>query len=262
MINYEWRRALAKKKIWALIVLTLAFQVLVMIALYKYASYVNIDSSLVWIGGVLEGQSLFIPLIAIITAGGSMSEEYEHGTADILLSKPITRLEYLFGKFLGGFSLLAIVEALITLVGAVLSLGLFGSQNGLQFAPILFLAIVYSSLIFFSLSFMFSEVFRGSTLAMLSAFGILIASSVLSSILVALYDFSGQSLYLYLNRGIPTWAATSFPSLLMNELIAGLGTTDTGALLQAATIIAIYAIVFILISAYRLLKSDVSKKTG
>ena len=158
--------------------------------------------------------------------------------------------------------MLATVEALITLVGAVLSFGLFGSQSGLQFAPVLFLAIVYSSLIFFSLSFMFSEVFRGSTLAMLTAFGILIASSVLSSILVALYGFSGQSVYLYLSRGIPTWAATSFPSLMMSELISNLGTTDTGALLQAAVIIAIYAVVFILISAYRLLKSDVSKKTG
>jgi ABC-2 type transport system permease protein len=267
MINYEWKRALAKKKILALIILTVAFQAMVMIALSRFASSVLFQTySLMWIIGVMEGQGLFIPLIAIITAGSSMSEEYEHGTADILLSKPITRLEYLFGKFLGGFSLLAMIEALITLVGVVLSLWFFGAQNNLEFAPIMFLAIVYSSLIFFSLSFMLSEVFRGSTLAMMAAFGILIASIVISSILVSLSTITGQSMYLYLSRGIPTWAASSFPSLLLSELItapsSGLSAADLGALYQATIIIAAYAIIFVAISAFRLLKSDVSKKTG
>jgi ABC-2 type transport system permease protein len=266
MINYEWKRALAKKKILALIILTVAFQALVMFALSRFASYTSFDTTYSWIIGVLEGQSLFIPLIAIITAGGSMSEEYEHGTADILLSKPITRLEYLLGKFLGGFSLLAMVEALTTIVGVVLSLWFFGAQNSLQFAPIMFLAIVYSSLIFFSLSFMLSEVFRGSTLAMLAAFGILIASIIISPILAFLSSATGQSIYLYLSRGIPTWAASSFPSLLLSELITAPSTVlsgaDLGALYQATIIIAVYAIIFIVISAFRLLKSDVSKKTG
>jgi ABC-2 type transport system permease protein len=266
IIGYEWRRALAKKKILALIILAVAFQALVMIALSRLPtsvlSMLGSGASLMWIFGVLEGQGLFVQLIAIITAGGSMSEEYEHGTADILLSKPITRLEYFFGKFLGGFFLLAIVEALTTIVGIILSLSFFGAQSSLEFAPLMFLAIVCSSLIFFSLSFMCSEVFRGSTIAMLIAFGIFIASSVISSILGILYTFSGESAYLYLSRGVPTWAATNFPSLLMNELITGFGKADPGALIQAAIIIAAYAVIFIFIAAYRLLKSDVSKKTG
>lgn len=269
IIGYEWRRALAKKKILALIILAIAFQTLIMVVFSQFVGTMfltNEAMSFMWIFGVLEGQGLFVPLIAIITAGGSMSEEYEHGTADILLSKPITRVEYMSGKFLGGFSLLAMVEALTTFVGVVLSLWFFGAQSGLQFAPLMFLAIVYSSLIFFCLSFMFSEVFRGSTLAMLVAFGILIASSVISPILAALYSMSGQYLYVYLSRGIPTWAATSFPSLLMSELIATpstmLSVADLEALYQAAMIIAVYAIIFIVIAAYRLLKSDVTKKTA
>jgi ABC-2 type transport system permease protein len=266
IIGYEWRRAIAKKKILALIILVVTFQALVMIALSQFApsvlSMLGTGTSLMWILGVLEGQGLFVQLIAIITAGGSMSEEYEHGTADILLSKPITRLEYLFGKFLGGFFLLAMVETLTTIVGVILSLLFFGAQSSLQFAPLMFLAIVYSSLVFFSLSFMCSEVFRGSTISMLIALGIFIASSVLSSILAVLYTFSGESVYLYLSRGIPTWAATNFPSLLMSELITGYGTADTNALVQASIIIVVYAIIFILIAAYRLVKSDVTKKTG
>jgi ABC-2 type transport system permease protein len=269
IIGYEWKRALAKKKILALIILVIAFQTLIMVAFSRFVGTMflsNEAGSFMWILGVLEGQGLFVPLIAIMVAGGSMSEEYEHGTADILLSKPITRVEYMCGKFLGGFSLLAMIEALTTFVGVVLSLWFFGAQTGLQFAPLMFLAMVYSSLIFFCLSFMFSEVFRGSTLAMLMAFGILIASSVIGPILTALYNISGQHLYVDLGRGIPTWAATSFPSLLMSELITAprtlLPVADSEALYQAAIIIAVYAVIFIVIAAYRLLKSDVTKKTA
>jgi len=267
--GYEWKRALAKKKILALIILAIAFQTLIMVVFSQFVGTMfltNEAMSFMWIFGVLQGQGLFVQLIAIITAGGSMSEEYEHGTADILLSKPITRVEYMFGKFLGGFSLLAMVEALTTFVGVVLSLWFFGAQSGLQFAPLMFLAIVYSSLIFFCLSFMSSEVFRGSTLAMLIAFGILIASSVISPILAMLYSMTGEHSYIYLSKGIPTWAATSFPSLLMSELITTPSTVlsagDLEALYQAAMIIAVYAIIFIVIATYRLLKSDVTKKTA
>jgi ABC-2 type transport system permease protein len=225
---------------------------------------------------------LFVQLIAIITAGGATSEEYEHGTADILLSKPIRRLEYLIGKFLGGFSLLAIVEGLMTFVGVVLAVWFFGPQNGLQYAPLMFLAIVYSSLIFFCMSFMFSEVFRRSTLAMLVAFAIFIISSIMSQLLAMLYGISGNYLYFYLSRGIPTWAATYFPSLLMTQLMtlpSGVVAVDPlisievngrrvseailvgEALQQAAIIIAVYTVIFILIAAYKLVKSDVTKKT-
>ena len=267
--GYEWRRALAKKKILALIILAIAFQTLIMVVFSQFVGTMlltNEAMSFMWIFGVLEGQCLFVQLIAIIVAGGSMSEEYEHGTADILLSKPIRRVEYMFGKFLGGFSLLAMVEALTTFAGVVLSLWFFGAQSGLQFAPLMFLAIVYSSLIFFCLSFMFSEVFRGSTLAMLAAFGVLIASTVISPFLAMLYSTTGQQSYIYLIKGIPTWAATNFPSLLMSELITTpstvLSVTDREALYQAAMIIAVYAIIFIVIAAYRLLKSDVTKKTA
>jgi ABC-2 type transport system permease protein len=255
--GYEWRRALAKKKILALIILAIAFQTLIMVgehALFAGGLLTN-GASLIWITGVLEG-GLFVQLIAIIVGGGSMSEEYEHGTADILLSKPIRRIEYMSGKFLGGLSLLAMVEALITFVGVALSLGFFGAQSNLQFAPIMFLAIVYSSLIFFCLSFMLSEVFRGTTLAILLAFATFIASSIIGPILTFLYGISA--------RAVPTWAATSFPSLVMSELITGssvLPPSDLWALAQASLIIAVYAIVFTLIAAYRLLKSDVTKKT-
>jgi ABC-2 type transport system permease protein len=258
--GYEWRRAIAKKKVLALVILAIVFQTLVIVGDYEVYRTVGItvlggDKGLLWIGAVSDGV-LFVQLIAIIVGGGSMSEEYEHGTADVLLSKPVTRSEYIFGKFLGGLSLLAMFEALTTLVVVALSLVFFGAQSDLQFAPLMFLAIAYSSLIFYCLSFTFSEVFRGTTLAILLALAVLIASPIISQIL---------SLLSISTRALPTWAATSFPSLLMSELVTApslLPAADTEALFQAALIIALYAIVFMLIAVYRLLKSDVTKKTG
>jgi ABC-2 type transport system permease protein len=270
IIGYEWRRALAKKIILALVVLAVVFQTLTMVLFSRLIGTSSVFTSdvqpFMWILGVLEGQSLFVPLISIVTAGGSMSEEYEHGTADLLLSKPITRVEYMFGKFIGGFSLLATVEALTTVVGVVLSVGFFGAQTSLQLAPLMFLAIVYSSLIFFCLSFMLSEALRRSTLAMLLAFGILIASYVLSGVLTMLHTVTGQQIYDNLARGVPTWAAGNLPSLLTSAFITApsiaLPARDLGALYQAAVIVVVYAIIFVVIATYRLVKSDVSKKTG
>jgi ABC-2 type transport system permease protein len=262
--GYEWKRAVAKKSVLALVILAVAIQTLVVVSIYEFSRSSGIASfgssnDFVWILAVLGGGgegAFFVQLIAIIIAGGSMSDEYEHGTADILLSKPISRIEYLFGKFLGGFSMLAAVEALITLVGVVLSIGFFGAQSYLQFAPLMFLAMAYSSLIFFCLSFMFSEVLRRTTLAILVAFALYIASSVITPILGLFYGT--------VERATPTWAATSFPGFLMSELITarntGLPTVDTGALNEAALIVAVYAIIFVIIAAYRLLKSDVTKK--
>jgi len=290
IIGYEWRRALAKKSVLALIILAIAIQTLIM-ALYSQFTagtmfWTEEDKPFMWILGVLQGQGLFVQLIAIIIAGSTMSEEYEHGTADILLSKPVTRIEYLSGKFLGGFSLLALVEVITTLVGVILASWFFGPQNGIQYVPLMFLAILYSTLIFFCLSFMFSEVLRRSTLAMLIALAILIASSIASQLLVYLYSATEEHLYFYLSRGIPIWGANYFPSLLMRELMtipstvflnfindplipieAGIrGVSETvlvrEALQQAAVIIAVYAIIFIVVAVYRLLKSDVTKKTA
>jgi ABC-2 type transport system permease protein len=240
-----------------------AFQALVMVGLSvavhsEFGAIIG-PTTYMWIYGVLEGQSFFLPLMAIIIAGGSMSEEYEHGTADILLSKPITRVEYMSGKFLGGFSVLVMIEALTTFVGVVLGLVFFGTQNSLQFSPLMFLAIAYSSLIFFCLSFMLSEVFRGSTLAMLIALGILVASYILGAILNIVPGA------LYVVRGMPTWASGNFPQFVLAEFMTApsvLPKADSAALYQAVVIIAVYAIVLTTIATYRLLRSDVTKKSA
>jgi ABC-2 type transport system permease protein len=272
ILAYEWNRALAKKKVLALVILGIVIQVLPFVAFTQVAPGFLTDEAkaTMWIFGALGGQSLFIQLVAIIVAGGSMSEEYEHGTADLLLSKPIRRVEYLTGKFLGGFSLLVAVEALMVTTGVLMGYAFFGPQNDLQYAPLIFAAIAYSSLLFFSLTFMFGEVLRKGTLAMLTAIGVFIASQILYGVLLVLHAVSVDAgepnqFYIDVSKLLPTWSAGNLPTFIASELMPVLRnpliTLTTGEIALPAVIIAVYFVVSVAVTVIRLLKSDVAKKT-
>ena len=277
LVTYEWRRALAKKWLYALVILALALQVGVFVLFYYFLTnpppgFTIIGPSLeevkasMWLVGVLGPQGLFMPLIAIIIAGGSMSEEYERGTADILLSKPITKIEYMTGKFLGGLSLLGFVIALTTILGAVLAHGLFGPQESFQIAPLIYLVLVYSNLLSFSLAFMFSEVFRRTTLSMLAVIGIFVASMFIGTYLSIMYGMTQEQLYVEVSKWLPNWSVSNLPSFVVSELITAPGSPFvdilSGDIQLAAAIIAVYTVASILIAALRLIRSDVTKKTA
>lgn len=277
IIGYEWRRALAKKKFLVLLILALALQVGLFALFYYFFTnpppgFTVIGPSLeevkamMWLVGVLGPQSLFIPLIAIVIAGGSMSEEYERGTADILLSKPITKIEYMTGKFLGGLSLLGFVIALTTTLGATLAYGLFGPQESIQFAPVIYLVLLYSNMLFFSMAFMFSEVFRRTTLSILVAVGILVASSFIGGILSMMYFMTQEQFYLEVSKWLPNWSVSNLPSFVASELITApqspFVSMPGGDIQLAAAIIAVYTIASILIAALKLVRSDVTKRTS
>jgi ABC-2 type transport system permease protein len=271
MANYEWKRALAKKKILALVIFAIVIQVLPFVIFTRVSPGFLTEEAkaTMWVFGALGGQSLFIQLVAIIIAGGAMAEEYEHGTSDILLSKPIKRLEYLCGKFLGGFLLLIAVEAIMVGTGIVMGFALFGPQTNLQFAPLIFAAIAYSSLLLFSLTFMFSEVIRRGTLAILASIGVFITSQVVYSILLVLYALSqaaGQPVQLYLDvsKILPTWSSGNLPTFIASELMPLLRnpliSLVTGDISLSVVVIAAYMIVSIALAVTRLLKSDITKK--
>ena len=280
IIGYEWRRALAKKWFFALVILAFAIQVLVFIVfnfLFTnppphlppiFQGSLEQIKPFMWIVVVLTPQGFFMSLIVIMIAGGSMSEEYEQGTSDILLSKPITKLEYMTGKYLGGLSLLSFVAALTTVLGVILAIAFFSPQESLQFIPHIYLAVVYSNLIFLSLAFMFSEVLRRTTLSYFSAIGVFIASMVISGVLSAVYGFTGEQLYLEVSKWLPDWGVSNFPSFVMGKLVNVPGNPfispaqGDSDLLLAGTFIAVYTAIFIVVAIIRLVRSDVTKKTA
>lgn len=275
LVTYEWRRALAKKWLYVLLILALVLQV-GLFALFYYL-FTNPPPGFVgppleeikdtmWLVGVLSSPSLFIPLIAIVIAGGSMSDEYEHGTADILLSKPITKIEYMTGKFLGGLSLLGFVIALTTALGATLAYGLFGPQESIHFVPVIYLVLLYSNLLFFSMAFMFSEVLRRTTLSMLATIGIFVASLFIGGILSQMYFMTQEQLYLEISKWLPNWSVSNLPSFVASELITApespFVSLPGGDIQLAAAVIAVYSVACILIAVLKLVRSDVTKRTG
>ena len=277
IIGYEWRRALAKKKLLALVILVFALQIAVF-AVFNYLfahpplgleTFLEQVRPLMWTVEVLAPQGFFTVLVAIMIAGGSMSEEYEHGTADVLLSKPITRIEYAAGKFLGGLSLFSFVAALTTVLGVILSVAFFSPQNDLQFVLHVYFAVVYSNLVFLSLAFMFSEVLRGTTLAYLSVIGVFIASTVISGILTVVHTITRDQLYLDVSKWLPDWCVSNFPNFVVRELnisVPLFGGTFVSAgepeTVLAGTVVAVYTFVFVVIAMVKILRSDVTKKTA
>jgi len=268
ILGYEWRRALAKKWLLALIFLALAFQTLLFIVFSQFPRMLLTEEvkKTMWAVGLLSGQSLFVHLIAILVAGGSMSEEYEQGTADVLLSKPITKVEYMAGKFLGGFLLLSFVEVITTITGVILAYGFFGVQRDIHFVPLIFVAVVYSMLLFFSLTFMFSEVLRRSTLAMMISFGIFMVSQIVGTYLLYLHNITHEQFYINVSQLLPTWSAMSLPTSLAANMMplptGGFISTPIGDVTLAATIVAIYAAIFVILTYVRFVRSDVTKRAA
>jgi ABC-2 type transport system permease protein len=268
------RRALAKKKVIAMV----AF-----IALLDTVPYYILSSSgttiipvtlfpYLWVAGAIAPFALFIQFVAILIAAGAMSEEYEAGTAELLLSKPVSRTEFIVGKFLGGYVLLA----LLVILNALLSLGAatltYGPQGGIQTLPGLLLVEIYSSALFYSVAFMLGELVRRSSLSYILASALIVSSQIIGTYLSLAYDLTGKTLYQTIHVYLPTTIAGSLPpqfeqNLLpptagrLFELILGApGGTPSEA--SAAVMVAIYFVVATSIAAAYFNHADISRRVS
>src|SRR5437870_11975257 len=89
-MRYEIKRAIARRKVLALIAFTVLLDTLPYYALSTAGTTLIPGSAYpyIWVAGVFAVQPLFLNFTAILIAAGAMSEEYEQGTAELLLSKP------------------------------------------------------------------------------------------------------------------------------------------------------------------------------
>lgn len=210
---YEIKRALARKKVLAMV----AF-----IALLDTVPYYILETSgarfipqpvypYLWVAGVIAPFSLFMQFVAILIAAGAMSEEYESGTAELLLSKPVSRAEFFLGKFLGGYALLGfliLLNAILSVVAATLT---FGAQAYLETIPGVVLVEVFSSTLFFSVAFMLGELVRRSSLAYILASALIVASQIIGTYLQVAYELTGNTFYEAVHVYLPTTLAGSLP---------------------------------------------------
>ncbi len=222
-VTYEIKRAIAKRKVLAL----LAFTVLLDTLPYYLFSTATAGTGIVpaqafpyvWVAGVFGLQPLFLNFTAILIAAGAMSEEYEQGTAELLLSKPVRKNDYFVGKFLGGFTLFMMGLGF----NIVLSVGsasvFFGPQQSLEIIPGLFLVQAFSSLIFYSIAFMLGELVRRSSLAYIFSSAIFFASFIIAGYLDLIYTLTGKGVYRNVQIYLPTSSSNSLPIQYASPLL-------------------------------------------
>jgi ABC-2 type transport system permease protein len=269
--RYEIKRAIARKKVLALVAFTILLSVLPYYALSQAGT--NLIPSdvnpFLWVFAVLLIGPLFLNFTAILIAAGSMSEEYEQGTAELLLSKPVRRSDYLTGKFLGGFVLFLFILALTLALSISSAFTFFGTQNNLYLVPGLFLAQAFSSLLFFSLAFMLGELIRRSSLAYIFSSAVFFSSYIISIFLSAIFRATGKVVYRTVQMYLPTSAASSLP---IQYALPRLPTTVSTAITLFNTstprpavsfsieILLVYTIISVAITAAYFLQADISRK--
>lgn len=271
---YEVRRALARRKVLAVVAFTALLDTVPYFVLSTSGTKI-IPARLfpyLWVAGLLAPFALFIQFIAILIAAGAMSEEYEQGTVELILSKPVSRSEFFVGKFVGGYLLLffiIVVNATLSIVSATVT---YGQQLALGIIPGTILVEAYASLLFFSVAFMLGELLRRSSLAYIMSAAFLVSSEIIGVYLSLAYDLTGKAIYQTVHAYLPTIVAGSLPSLyaepllpsgtsIILGLIAGSG-SGTLSLGQGSLLVATYFVAAFSVAIVYFLSADVSRRVS
>jgi ABC-2 type transport system permease protein len=273
-MRYEIKRAIARKKVLAIIAFTVLLDTLPYYAL-STAGTSFIPSSAypyIWIAGVFEVQPLFLNFTAILIAAGAMSEEYEQGTAELLLSKPVERNDYFAGKFLGGFALFLAILGFSIGLSVASAFTFFGTQMSLGIIPGLFFAQAFASLIFYSLAFMLGELVRRSSLAYIFSSAVFFSSIIISAYMDLIYSLTGKEIYKTIQIYLPTSPANSLPIQYAVPLLpptastilqfVGSGRAVVPTVDLSVAILLAYAIPAICIAATYFWFSDIARKVS
>jgi len=270
-IQYEIRRAIARKKVLALVAFTILLGTLPYYALSAAGATLIPNSTYpyIWAVGIFAVGPLFLNFTAILIAAGAMSEEYEQGTAELLLSKPVRRSDYFVGKFLGGYILFLSILTLNMFLSVVSAFTFFGIQNNLYIIPGLFLAQAFSSLLFYSLAFMAGELIRRSSLAYIFSSAVFFSSFIISTFMGLIYTLTGKEIYKTIQIYLPTSPANSLPiqyafPRLPESLTTILGfinsSTSVPTIELSIGILLTYTLLAIAIAVAYFLRADISRK--
>jgi ABC-2 type transport system permease protein len=269
--KYEIKRAIARKKVLALVAFTILLGIVPYYAL-SAAGTTLIPNSIypyIWVVGIFAVGPLFLNFTAILIAAGAMSEEYEQGTAELLLSKPIRRSDYFIGKFLGGYTLFLSILILNIFLSVASAYTFFGPQNNLYIVPGLFLSQAFASLVFFTMAFMLGELIRRSSLAYIFSSAVFFSSFIISTFMGLIYELTGKEIYKIIQIYLPTSPANSlpiqyvFPQLpqTLSTVLRFINTTTTVPTINLSIeILLTYTLVAIAIAAIYFLRADISRK--
>ena len=129
-------------------------------------------------------------LLAIGTAVNSISSEFESGTVVPLVTKPVSRTMIYLGKLFGAFILLLVSYIVLYGYITVTSVVLYGSQNNLQYMPVIVIGSMISTFIWVSLLFAVGSTTKNTIMTVIAAIILFLAFFFAAPIVG---EFSGPS---------------------------------------------------------------------
>jgi ABC-2 type transport system permease protein len=222
--------------------------------------------------GIVAPTLGLLQVTSLMVGSTVFSDEYEAGTSDFWLTRPISRTEYYIGKVLGGLALVLIIISAYTAFSVGIAWFVFGPQQRLDLLVTSLPASVASSLPFYTIGLAFSEVLRrgmmATVLSGLTFFGSYIFEGY-ANIVAALSD---DRALLELSHLLPTWGSTRITTDVLVQGLTGSGLPSTGILSFLARSsggsslslmllnVAAYTAIALLLAWLRLRTSDVTRR--
>jgi len=167
----------------------------------SFISTMNQGQAEIVVGEIISGLELLIIsplaglclLLAIFSSASFVPVMLEKGTIDLLLSKPISRLQLLIGKYLGGL-LVVFINILFLIVGVWLIISLKFSYWDFSFL-LVSLTVTFTFAVLYSIIVLFGVITRSSILGMMVAYLIFL-------ILSPLLQLYKEELHTFVENGI------------------------------------------------------------
>ncbi|MEM2955302.1 MAG: ABC transporter permease [Nitrososphaerales archaeon] len=228
LLKYEILWNLRKRKFQAILLIIILVQMIAFVVPVIFSSITGQVIQQDPYKALSSPSGFFIFLIAIAIGMNSIPEEFEHGRAHILFSKPVSRSLIFLAKIAAALIILTIAYTILYLIGLGLSYAIYGPQDYVVFSPILILGILLSTILYLSMVFFLGAVSKSSIIAALGSFGILIGLGITVGILGV---FAGQA-----------WIADYIPSggqsgmIVDNGMFIQTGTDNLGVILSQLAI--------------------------
>lgn len=216
------------------------------------------DSSLASFMSFTSGMLTLVTLFTVITAASIVSSEFSTGTIKMLLTRPMSRAKVLTSKLLTTFLFGLLLYVVNVVVSALIGLVLFGMGTGVELEMVNGQVVekaVWSDLAYHYL-------LSGGDFVMSTLFAFLIGSVFRSSSLAIgltmFLSFTGGMIVMFLSRyDIVKYIWLTHSDLTQYEHGGGSLIADV-TLPFSLTVLAIYAVVFLVISYSTFMKRDVT----
>ncbi|UUV26426.1 MULTISPECIES: ABC transporter permease [Lysinibacillus] len=216
------------------------------------------DSSLASFMSFTSGMLTLVTLFTVITAASIVSSEFSTGTIKMLLTRPMSRAKVLTSKLLTTFLFGLLLYVVNVVVSALIGLVLFGMGTGVELEMVNGQVVekaVWSDLAYHYL-------LSGGDFVMSTLFAFLIGSVFRSSSLAIgltmFLSFTGGMIVMFLSRyDIVKYIWLTHSDLTQYEHGGGSVIADV-TLPFSLTVLAIYAVVFLVISYSTFMKRDVT----